>query len=93
MGRWPSPTRKTLVEECQVISVSAALANPATNGIVFCQSRGAVAACGDGFVVPRAGGECSNSIGLLAQTSSLVANATISGTGACKNMISAWIGW
>ena len=40
MGRWPSPTRKTLVEECEVITVSAALANPAANGIAFCYSRG-----------------------------------------------------
>jgi len=40
MGRWPSLTRKTLVEECDVITVSAALSNPAANGIAFCVSRG-----------------------------------------------------
>lgn len=47
----------------------------------------AVGACGDGFVAPRAGDECSNSIVLLAQTSSLVGNATISRTGVCKRTI------
>jgi len=40
MGRWPSPTHKTLVEECEVITVSAALAHPATDRIAFCFSRG-----------------------------------------------------
>jgi hypothetical protein len=59
MGRLPSPTRKALVEECEVITVPAALSNAAANG----------------------------------KTSSLVANATISLTGVCKSMISAWIGW
>jgi hypothetical protein len=39
MGRWPSPTRKTLVEECEVITVSAFPSNLA-HTINFCYSRG-----------------------------------------------------
>lgn len=94
MGKWPSPTRKTLVEECEVIAVSAALSSPAANGISRSASVSvAVVASVDGFPALRAGGACSNSIVLLVQTSSLVANVTISRTGVCKSMISAWIGW
>jgi hypothetical protein len=40
MARPPSPYRKTLVEECEVISVSTAMGNLAINGISFEYTRG-----------------------------------------------------
>jgi hypothetical protein len=40
MARPPSPYRKTLVEECEVISVSTATGNLALHGITFEYSRG-----------------------------------------------------
>jgi len=55
MGRWPSPTRKALVEECEVITVSVALSNPAANGIAFCYSPGGRGGLRRWFCCPTCG--------------------------------------
>jgi len=70
---------------------SAALFNRAATGSSSATAAVAVAAYADGFVVPPAvAGRSSFSV-RLARTCSLVANATISLTGVCKSMISAWM--
>ena len=55
MARPPSPYRKTLVEECEVISVSTATGNLALHGITFEYSRGGRGGQRRWFRCPRCG--------------------------------------
>jgi hypothetical protein len=55
MARPPSPYRKTLVEDCEVISVSTATGNLALHGITFEHSRGGRGGQRRWFRCPRCG--------------------------------------
>ena len=55
MARPPSPYRKTLVEECEVISVSTATGNLALHGITFEYSRAGRGGQRRWFRCPRCG--------------------------------------
>jgi hypothetical protein len=51
MARPPSPYRKTLVEDCEVISVSTAMGNLAIYGISFEYTPGLLSSCPGPFLL------------------------------------------
>ena len=92
MARPPSPYRKTLVEDCEVICVSTAMGNLALYGINFEYTRGGRGGQRRWFRCPRCRDACSSYIARSAHRSLPVVSATISHTSACKSMTHAWTG-